>query len=63
MKHIFYTNLEKCEGLTTRICHCGAGLAATGRFRDIRQNVPQSTFQTEVDSVPVTSRFPSHRLL
>jgi hypothetical protein len=34
------------------ICHWGAGLAVTGRVRDIGQNVLQSSFQTGSSSSP-----------
>jgi hypothetical protein len=41
------------------ICHWGAGLALSGRIRDIGQNVLQSPLQTEVVAAPVISAFSS----
>ena len=49
MKH-FYTNRERCEVLTEY--HLDAGVAVTGRMRDIGQNVLQSSFQTGSSSSP-----------
>jgi hypothetical protein len=50
VKH-FYTNFERCEVLAG-FCHWGAGLALTGRIRDIGQNVLQSYFQRGSGSSP-----------
>jgi hypothetical protein len=50
VKH-FYTHREGCEVLT-EFCHWGAGLALTGRIRDIGQNALQSYFQTGSGSSP-----------
>jgi len=47
----FYTNRSgtKCW---PDIYHWGAGLAVTGRIRDIGQNVLQSAFETGSSSIP-----------
>jgi len=50
VKH-FYTNRDRCEVLTGYLS-LGAGLAVTGRIRDIGQNVLPSSFQTENGSSP-----------
>jgi len=55
MKH-FYTNRssKKCS---LDIYRWGAGLAVTGRIRDIGQNVLQSSFEQEAAAATVTARF------
>ena len=55
MKH-FYTNRSgaKCS---LDIYRWGAGLAVTGRIRDIVQNVLQSSFEQEAAAATVTARF------
>ena len=55
MKH-FYTNrsVVKCS---LDIYRWGAGLAVTGRIRDIVQNVLQSSFEQEAAAATVTARF------
>jgi hypothetical protein len=44
------------------IYHWGAGLAVTGRIRDIGQKALKSSFQTEVVVAPVTSTFILYRI-
>jgi hypothetical protein len=57
VKH-FYTNRSgaKCW---LDIYQWGAGLAVTGRIRDIGQNILQSSFETGSSSGPVTAKFSS----
>jgi hypothetical protein len=50
---------EKSELLTVHIYHCGSGLAASGRIRDIGQNVLNLICKLETVDDPVTSIFSS----
>jgi hypothetical protein len=55
---IFLHKSEQCEVLTGyTVYHWCAGLAVTGRIRDIGQNALQSVFQAESGSSPVTATF------
>jgi hypothetical protein len=53
------TPIGSCAQCWLDIYHWGAGLAVTGRQRDIGQNVLQSSFETGSSSSPVTAIFSS----
>jgi hypothetical protein len=62
VNEIFLLKIGRGAKCWLDVYHWGAGLAVTGRIRDIGQNVLQFSFQTEEVAAPVTATFFPYRI-